>query len=334
MKEFLNQIKTIPRKQKIIIVLFLIICVSGAVIYTEYQKFVNSQKWNENVAPGNEKQESGKVNEKQKTYTYSIYKPLESGGREKEKTEITFPIDENGYVNALIGGLKTSADHENNILFLMSYNPEKEYAVFNILEPRTRFNDWKIDPQQTAMSSELMKAVSDEIGIEIHYYGTMTSDGLSSIVKDYVSGFEQALTVNGLKIKDVSVIFDLLTKNKGSLSNMENIKGFLEKTGFDGGDFFYNGMSLFGEPGKPGNNFTVNGLCAFICHNLKNPVWPSDIPVLELFHMYSNDSNLYYDIVKETDENGKEVTYGKLSNFAIKEIQESLKFKFEKKEEK
>lgn len=323
----LEKFNMLTNKQKLIFVLVIWVCIVLWVSFSTKNKVTQennktevtqsgSTTWTWSVAEG------WKINKEQKTFELEVEFKWKF-------TKTYMKTDDNGWTNILIGWLKTWADAENNILALMSLNPAKQLAVFNIIDPRTRFSSWTVNPQELKMSSSLMKAVSDELEIDIQYYTTIQPNSIgylsaffqdenSSLFNKWIKFAENIYVVNN------EVGFDLLTRNKGTQENMQMVYSFLSETNFDiRWKWLLMFQLLFWEAGN-GNNLTDEEAFAIGWYVTRDNWMPK--PPVKSSNLFITDRSAgNYVFEKGIDETtGKEYIYGKLSKKAIEQIQNSL----------
>lgn len=324
----LEKFNMLTNKQKLIFVLVIWVCIVLWVSFSTKNKVTQennktevtqtgSTTWTWNVAEG------WKINKEQKTFSY------EFAGLDWKMHKTFLKVDDNWWSNMLVWWLKTWADAENNLLVLVSTNPAKRKVVYNIIDPRTRFTSWTINPQELKMSSSLMKAVSDELEIDVHYYVTLHPNVIGNIMSEYTS---ELYYINKqwidfwkwIIVKSNEVWFDLLTRNKGTQENMEFIDAFLKETHYDiqnrFGRIFY---WLYWNPWE-WNNLTDEEIIWMGWLVSWNDWMP--VPVISSSNLFITDRSAgNYVFEKGIDETtGKEYIYGKLSKKAIEQIQNSL----------
>lgn len=328
-----NILSSMTKKQKIIAWWFLLLCwiawVSLSIlsknwtlnqILNQWQNEIISQTWS--VSWTWEIDNNSSINEKNNLYTYKINKEWE------EAKEYSFRTWKDWWTNILLWWLKTSAWHENNILALISVNPEKEKIVYSIFDPRVRFDDWSVNPQELRIWTSIVDGLQKDLGIEIQYFWTLTSDWIGWLVRTFVDK-DSPLYANWINvwvsyIKDNATWFDLLTKNKGSQDNHEIIKNFLNETTFDHvrNRFEQTIFDLFWKEWV-WNNFTKQELEAL--WKLIEKSWIS-IKYSKEFNLFTvNKESWFYDINQFKNEDWSITNYWALSQKTIDIIQNSLK---------
>lgn len=209
---------------------------------------------------------------------------------------------------------------------MISVNPTKEKVVYTIFDPRARYVDWTINPQEIANWTALMNWVAKDLWIEIQYYWTLWSNSIGDLTRNFIDPttkvYENWINVGHSFIKDNQTGFDLLTKDKWTIRNNEIVSKFLDEVTFDHvrNKFEVIIFDLFGKAWA-GNNLTNEELESF--GNLLKKDWMVK-KLNKSTNMFVYWEAWFYDLGYLTKEDWTEQRYGKLSQKAIDEFKKSL----------
>lgn len=330
-------INAIPKKNRIIIMWFLWMCwVAWFVVPT----LLNNEGWDSYSDSWNPSISWTSTWVVTTNWTnIHVWEPTEVKQEIKENNlfsytmnwkEYSFKVDKDGWSHILLGWLKTSAWHENNILVLISVNPKKEKVSYNIIDPRVSFNDWSINPQNIENWTALMNAVWKDLWIEIQYYWTLWKNSLWDLVRNFIDTttkvYENWINVGSTYIKDNASWFDLLTANKWTSTNQEIVSKFLDEVTFDHSRNKFDTVifDLFWKEWV-WNNLTTLELES-LWNLLKKDWWTEPKKYNKTFNMFIlwNEAGFYETVTKENVDWSK-TWYWKLTQKTIDIIKDSLK---------